>query len=108
MRRTTAQRSVGSDRCRRGTAEPRPKEDDMTDCAAKALSLFAAWEARDYDAAMAHLAPGALVKDMPRSLVLDAPSDIRDWLSRGSSRALMRPLVRLRRSRRRTGLWFRV
>ncbi len=52
----------------------------MTDCAGKALSLFDAWEAHDYDAAMAHLAPGALVKDMPRSLVLDAPSEIRDWL----------------------------
>lgn len=53
----------------------------MTDCAAKALSLFDAWEARDYDAAMAHLADGAHVRDMPRGLVIDARADIRDWLA---------------------------
>jgi hypothetical protein len=52
----------------------------MTDCAAKALSLFDAWEARDYDAVMAQFGDGAHVRDMPRNLVLDAPSDIRDWL----------------------------
>jgi len=51
----------------------------MTDCAAQALSLFDAWERRDYDAVMAHLAGDAVVRDMPRAVVLDARSDMRDW-----------------------------
>jgi ketosteroid isomerase-like protein len=53
----------------------------QTDCAVQALSLFAAWEARDYDGVMAHMAKGARVTDMPRGLVLDTPSDIRAWMT---------------------------
>lgn len=51
----------------------------MTDRAARALSLFDAWERRDYGAVMEHMAKGALVKDAPRGLVLGDPSDVRDW-----------------------------
>ena len=52
----------------------------MTDCAARALSFFDAWEKRDFDEVMDHIAPAAVVKDHPRGLVLSARADIRGWL----------------------------
>ena len=52
----------------------------MTDTAASALALLNEWEKRDFDAVMAHFAPGAVVRDYPRGTTLSTPADIRAWL----------------------------
>lgn len=52
----------------------------MTDCGAKAVALFDAWEKRDFDTTMNYFAHGATVKDMPRGLVITERSDVQGWI----------------------------
>jgi steroid delta-isomerase-like uncharacterized protein len=53
----------------------------MTDCAAKALGFFDAWEKRDYDTLMGYLADGAAVRDLPRGIDLSSRAEQRDWMA---------------------------
>jgi steroid delta-isomerase-like uncharacterized protein len=53
----------------------------MTDSAARALSLFGAWEKRDFDGLVEQMAEDVLVNDHPRGVVINGRSDVKDWFA---------------------------
>jgi steroid delta-isomerase-like uncharacterized protein len=54
---------------------------DMTDSAAGALSLFGAWEKRDFNGLVQQMADNVVVNDFPRGVVIKGPSDVKDWFA---------------------------
>jgi steroid delta-isomerase-like uncharacterized protein len=57
----------------------------MPDNAAQVLSLFEAWEKRDFDALMALMADGVTVNDVPRGQVITDRAAVKDWFASWAS-----------------------